>query len=391
EVLRGLSVDELVGLVSGRDLWHNHGVPRLGIPPLRFTDGPFGARGVEDGGPPSALTPCGAALGALWDVELLGQLGCLLGEEARRKGAHILLGPTVNLHRVPTAGRHFECLSEDPFLTARLAVAYIGGVQGQGVGCCVKHLVANDQERARMAVSAEVSEEALRLLHLRPFEAAVREGRVLSVMTGYNRLNGTFCSENRWLLEQVLRTEWGFEGLVVSDWFGAHSTEGCLHAGLDVEMPGWPAGMSYGPALRSAVEEGRVPRELLVRRARTVLRVMERLGLLRPGAREQEGAASRNTEGQRALLHRAAAESAVLLKNAGGALPLPARCSVAVISPAGEELEWMWGAAKREGDDYREGGDILAGAMIFPQISWRLFLSHCVPGPPAGPRTCRRS
>jgi len=346
DILPQLTVEELVGLVSGRDFWHNFGVPRFGIPPLRVTDGPNGARGTGIDGPASACVPCGVALGATWDVDLVAEVAAFLGVETKAKGAQILLAPTVNLHRVPLGGRHFECFSEDPILTSRLAVAYIHGLQGTGIGACVKHFACNDQEHERFTVSAEVSEATLRKSYLIPFEAAVKEGKSISVMTGYNKVNGTYCSESPWLLGQVLRKEWGFDGLVMSDWFGTHSTEGCLMAGLDLEMPARP-GMFYGKQLLDAVKAGKVPEAELRKRAGTVLSVMERLGLLAEGVSPSElpMQASPNTPAHRELLRRAAGESAVLLKNEGGMLPLPAGSSLAVIGRNATEITMMGGGS----------------------------------------------
>lgn len=333
QILPLLSIAELVGLVSGRDFWHNSGVERFGIPPLRVTDGPFGARGVDLSNPPSALTPAGVALGATWDKGLLRSIGELLGEETKLKGAQILLGPTVNLQRVPVTGRHFECFSEDPELTARLAVEYITGVQSRGVGACVKHFLGNDQENGRMSRSAELSDDAAEYYSL-PFLAAIQEAGVASVMAAYNKFNGTFCCESRQLLTDVLRGKWGFDGVVMSDWFAAHSTAASLDAGLDLEMPGWP-GMHYSAKLMVEVSEGRVSEAVLRARAGKVLAVMERLGLLAPGLplTPPEMRPSQNSSRTKALLRRAAAESFVLLRN-HKTLPLPAGSSVAVIGPS---------------------------------------------------------
>ena len=191
-----LTLDEKAALAAGVDLWHGPGVDRLGVPPLKVTDGPSGARGEQWSGRPSANFPCGTALGATWNPELVHEVGKRLGVEARRKQAHALLAPTVNIHRHPLAGRNFECYSEDPFLSARMAVAYITGVQSQGVGCTVKHFVANDSEFERMTISSEVDERTLREISLVPFEAAVNEAGTWALMTAYNRVNGPYCSEH---------------------------------------------------------------------------------------------------------------------------------------------------------------------------------------------------
>src|SRR3954468_19550174 len=219
KLLVELTLDEKAALVAGIDLWHGPGVPRLGIPALKVTDGPSGARGEQWSGRPSANFPCGSALGATWNPELVREIGVRLGVETKRKNAHALLAPTVNIHRHPLAGRNFECYSEDPFLSARIAVAYITGVQSQGVACTVKHFVANDSEFERMTISSELDERTLREISLVPFEAAVTEAGTWAIMTAYNRVHGTYCSEHAPLLT-LLRDEWGFDGVVMSDWYG---------------------------------------------------------------------------------------------------------------------------------------------------------------------------
>src|ERR1700690_1190322 len=237
ELLGELTIDEKAVMVAGVDLWHTAAVPRLGIPALKVTDGPAGARGERWTGRASASFPCGTALGATWNPEVVRTIGERIGGEARRKGAHVLLAPTVNIHRHPLAGRNFECYAEDPFLSARMAVQYIEGVQSTGVGCSVKHFVANDSEFERMTISSELDARTLREISLVPFEAAVLEAGTWSVMAAYNRLHGTSCSEHA-LLNDLLKREWGFDGVIMSDWYGAHSTAPAANAGLDLEMPG---------------------------------------------------------------------------------------------------------------------------------------------------------
>ncbi len=333
-----LALAEKVALLAGTDWWHTAAVERLGIPALKMSDGPAGVRGAHvSGGPPSASFPCGTALGATWDVELIGRVGTALAAELRSKGAQLILGPTVNLHRTPLAGRNFECFSEDPLLTARLAVAYIEAVQAEGVGATVKHFVANDSEFERMSISSEVPERALRELYLLPFEAAVCEAGSWAIMSGYNKVAGTFCSEHEQLLTTILREEWRFDGLVVSDWFGTHSTEAAAEAGLDLEMPGPP--LHRGDALLRAVESGALQESVVDERVQRVLQLVERAGLFDPAANP---AAERHDDdpARRALLREAAAASIVLLRNepvagAGPLLPLDVEelSSVAIIGP----------------------------------------------------------
>jgi len=251
-------IAERVSLLAGSDTWHTP--PAAGVPVIRMSDGPAGVRGTSWRGPASASFPCGTALGASFDRELVGEVGRALGREARSKSSHVLLAPTVNLHRTPIGGRNFECMSEDPFLTAEMAVADAGGVQEERVACCIKHFVGNDTEFQRMTISAEIDERTLRELYLMPFERAVAAG-VRSIMTAYNRLGGTFCADHEWLLRTVLRGEWGFDGVVVSDWFGLHSTAEAMRAGLDIEMPG-PT-LHRGDALVDAIESGEVDEHLV--------------------------------------------------------------------------------------------------------------------------------
>src|SRR6478735_3159508 len=268
-----LTVEEQAALTAGVDLWHTAGVDRLGIPGVGVTDGPSGARGTHFTGTTSTSLPCGSALASTWNRELIGTVGRLLGDEAGAKDASVLLAPTVNIHRHPLGGRNFECYSEDPYLTAEIAVAFIEGVQSRGVACAVKHFACNDQETDRMAIDVAVDERARREIYLVPFEAAVRRAGVWSVMAAYNRVDGLFCSEHPGLLTDLLRDEWGFDGVVMSDWFGTHSTA-ALGAGLDLEMPGPPN--LLGHHLLAALEAGEVTAEAIAQAAQRVLDLMDR-------------------------------------------------------------------------------------------------------------------
>ncbi|HTO01547.1 MAG TPA: beta-glucosidase [Microthrixaceae bacterium] len=333
ELLAALTLDEKASLTSGSDMWHGHAVERLGIPALKVSDGPVGVRGDRWVGTTSACAPCGTALGATWNPELLGQVGQVLGEEAIAKSVDILLAPTVNLHRNALAGRNFECYSEDPHLTARSAVAMINGIESTGVGACIKHFVANDSEYQRHTISSEVSERVLRELYLIPFEAAVAETSITSVMSAYNRLNGTYCAEHEWLLTDVLRSEWGFDGIVISDWWGTMSSASA-EAGLDIEMPG-PA-KYMGSTLAELVTSGELQESILDAMVTRILSTYEKLGLLDAGPRPEES--SVEVAAHRTVLRRAAQEAIVLLRNepVDGAplLPLsPTVRRVAVIGP----------------------------------------------------------
>jgi beta-glucosidase len=332
DLIAEMTLEEKVGMLGGADDWHSAGVERLGIPTLKMTDGSAGVRGAKfTGQPRSASFPCGTAVGATWDIALARRIGEALGEETVLKGAQVLLAPTVNMHRTPLAGRNSECYSEDPHLSARLAVACIDGVQSQSVAACVKHFVANDQEFERTTISADVDERTLREIYLPPFEAAVTEARAWSIMSSYNRLNGTYTSEHHWLLTTVLRDEWGFDGCVVSDWGGTHSTVEAANAGLDCEMPGPPKWR--GGKLLDAVKSGAVLEETIDQAVRCMLVVRERTGILAPGwTRPEEG--EHDKPEHRALLREAAANAIVLLRN-DGVLPLDpsALRKVAVIGP----------------------------------------------------------
>jgi len=327
----------MTAAVAGVDLWNTPGIPDRGVGALRVTDGPNGARGPSWTGQPSACFPCGSALGATWDPELVERVGQAIAQEARTKGAHVLLAPTVNLHRHPLAGRNFECYSEDPYLTARLAVGFVTGVQSEDVGVTVKHFVANDSEFERMTISSDVDEAALRELYLVPFEAAVREAGAWGIMTAYNRVNGTFCSQHEWLLTTVLRDEWDFDGFVISDWFGTHATAEAAQAGLDLEMPGPPKW--FGAPLADAVTNGAVERS-------TVEHMVERLHLLgdRTGANHGEGGGapdSNDDPAHRALIREAAAASFVLLQNDRARLPLD-RTQLTTIALIGTAADSTW-------------------------------------------------
>ena len=317
--VKELTLEEKVSLLAGSDWWHTPGVERLGILPIKVSDGPCGARGREStGGPRSANFPCGTALASTWDVDLVHEVGQALGQETKTKGAHVLLAPTVNIHRSPLAGRNFECYSEDPFLSARMAVAYITGVQSQGVGTSVKHFVANDSEFERHTISSEVDERTLREISLVPFEAAITEAQSWSIMSAYNKINGTYAADHHELLTTILKDEWGFDGFVVSDWFGSQSTVDAANAGLDLEMPGPPRW--WGQPLLDAVQAGDVAEAVIDDKVRRLLLLRERAKVTVGPTDLAEG--SENRPEHQALARRAATEAFVLLKNDGDALPL---------------------------------------------------------------------
>jgi beta-glucosidase len=341
-LLAALSREEKASLTAGDDLWHLPAVGRLGIGRLKVSDGPSGVRGERIGTRRSLSFPCGTAAGATWDVDLMERYGAALADEAAAKGVHVLLGPTVCIPRTPLAGRTFESFSEDPWLSARLAVAYVRGVQGKGVGCCIKHFACNDQEHERMTISAEVDERTLREIHLPSFEAAVREAGVWSVMSAYNKL--IYCGENPVLLGTVLRDEWAFDGVVISDWFGTHSTVEAAVAGLDVEMPGPP--QHLGRKLAAAVEAGDVGDEVLDDHVRRILRLAGRTGLLdhEPAAGEPQD----HEDGSRRRIARDIATAGTVLLHNDGLLPLDSTVRrVAVIGPNADVLETGGGGSSQ--------------------------------------------
>jgi beta-glucosidase len=326
-----LSLEQKVRLLTGADCWSLHAEPAAGLRRLVVSDGPAGVRGERrDERDTSANVPLPTSLAATWDEALVEDVRCLLAFEARRKGVDVLLAPTVNLHRTPYSGRHFECFSEDPLLTARIGVAFVRGVQGGGVGATVKDFVANDSETQRMTLDARVDDRTLRELYLVPFEAIIREAGVWLVMAAYNGVNGRPMTESS-LLRDVLQGEWGFDGLVMSDWFATRSTEASARAALDLVMPG-PAG-PWGAALLAAVRDGKIDEATIDEKVVRILRLAARVGALEGIAAT---AAPRFDDAEvAATLRRAAAAGFVLARNADAVLPLDRSAvkRLAVIGP----------------------------------------------------------
>ena len=350
KLIEQMTIEEKALLTTGATMWSTNPIDRFDIPVVTVTDGPAGARGPITPGIGTQVAtlciPCGSALGATFDVPLLEELGVALGHQTRSKGARVLLAPTINLHRSPLFGRSFECYSEDPLLSGKLAASFIRGVQSRGVATTVKHFVGNDAEFERMTINSVIDQRTLREVYLLPFELAVREGGSLGIMTSYNRMNGVYCAENRELLQGILRDEWGFEGFVVTDWFAGFTTEGAAHAGLDLEMPAPPRG--YGKFLAEAVNEGRVDEADLDRAVRTLLSTFERLGALDD---EPQAPMAIDLPEHRQLARRAAISSMVLLRNEKvndqALLPLNTNGlkSVAVIGPNAERTRIMGGGS----------------------------------------------
>jgi beta-glucosidase len=339
DLLSRMTADEKITLIHANSKFTTAAIPRLRIPVRWMSDGPHGVR--EDIGPDtwnpmehtddfSTAMPCGSALAATWDTDLATAEGRVIGSEARARGKQIMLGPAINIQRTPLDGRNFEYMGEDPFLTGKMAAAYIRGVQSQQVASCVKHFAANNQEADRMRIDARIDERTLREIYLPGFRAAVQEGGALAVMAAYNKVNGQFCSENELLLNKILKGEWGFKGLVMTDWGAAHSTAGMALNGLDLEMgTNKPYDQFYlaGPFMEG-LRDGTYPMSLLDEKARRNLYVYFATGAMdgiRPG--------ELNTKSHQDAARHVEEEAIVLLKNEGDLLPLdPAKVkSIAVI------------------------------------------------------------
>jgi beta-glucosidase len=341
-----MTIEEKLNLLSGKDLWHTVPIEHLGIPSMKVTDGPNGARGAHgDLGPKSVCVPVGVALGATWNPELIFRVGQVLGEETKIKGAHILLAPTVNIHRSPLAGRNFECYSEDPYLTGQMAIAYIKGVQSQGIGACIKHFVCNDSEFERHTISSEISERPLREIYLEPFRMALREAKPWAVMSAYNKINGIYASENPYTLLDILKGEFGFDGVVISDWYGTYS-EAAAQGGLDLEMPG-PGKWMIVDYLLPLIKSGEITMEVINDKILRLLLTMERVGLLDNPETQQEDTIDKPEHRKIAL--EAALESIVLLKNENNILPLDVKKlnSIAVIGANAKYPPIMGGGSSR--------------------------------------------
>lgn len=341
-----LDLAQKVRLLTGADFWALHEEPTIGLRRVVTSDGPAGVRGeLWDERDPSLNLPSPTALGASWDTGLVEELGALLAEEAHRKGVAVVLAPTLNLHRSPYGGRHFECFAEDPLLIGAVGAALVRGLQSQGVAATAKHFVANDSETERLTVDARMDERTLREVYLPPFEEAVRAG-AWAVMAAYNGVNGHTMTASP-LLRDVLREEWGFDGVVMTDWYAGRSTVPTARGSLDLMMPG-PTG-PWGADLVAAVTDGLVPEEAVDEKVGRILQLAERVGRLGEAcsARPRPGPAQRPD----ALLRRAAAAGFVLVRNepvTAGRPILPLRPDVrriAVIGPNAREARFLGGGS----------------------------------------------
>jgi beta-glucosidase len=311
-ILSKLTLEEKVAMCLGGGGMEFKGVPRLNLPNMVCTDGPRGP-GQSTG------FPAGVTFGASWNPELAGKAAEIMGLETRAKGATMLLAPAINILRDPLNGRFFEYFTEDPHLNAELTVAFVQGLQSQGVASSLKHYVANNRDENRNSYSSEVDRRTLEEIYFPAFKAGVQRGGAWSVMTAANRVNGEYVSDSRFLLTDILKNEWGFDGMVLTDWCGTQSTELAALAGLDVSMP-FRANSPFGAPLLAAVREGRVPEAVIDEKARRLLRTMGRVGLL-DGVGQKEGGADRKKEHYE-LAREIAVDGMVLLKNDGGLLPL---------------------------------------------------------------------
>lgn len=388
KLIQQLSLEEKVSLLTGQDFWSLPAIPRIGLRSLVMSDGPVGVRGTgytpDD---PSVALPSPTALAAGWDVALAERAGRLLGQESRRKGVHLLLGPTVNLHRTPLGGRHFECYSEDPLLTGEIAAGFVAGVQSHGVGTTVKHLVGNDFETDRMTVDVQIPERALRELYLAPFERVAEAGG-WGVMSAYNGVNGAPMASNGRIQDEILKREWGFDGAVVSDWRAARDTVAAATGGLDIAMPAMDN--PWGPKLVEAVRSGQVAEELIDDKVRRVLRLAARTGAL-------EGLPAVDVpldEDGVAVTHEVAVRSFVLARNEDAALPLDAGTlsRVAVIGALATDARVLGGGSAQVTPQHVISPlDGIRAALPGVDVAYAIGADPRPFLPPAQGRTGRRS
>jgi len=411
-----LTPAEKLSLLTGTDFTTNP-IPRLGVPAMGMADAGQGVRGGTAGTQgPATLFPAGVAMASTWDPELVGRIGAAIGSEALNKGtgAQVLLGPAVNIHRSPLGGRNGEYFSEDPFLAGRLAVGYIRGMQSTGCAACIKHYAANNEEVDRSEVNVTVGERALREVYLPAFEAGTREGHVWTLMSSYNRINGPHATANQYLLTDVLKKDWSWDGMVMSDWGAVHETARVVSAGNDLEMPG--PGYLAPKNVARALSADKVTQAQIDENVHRILRTVLRVGLL-DGARVPNHALVNSPEHQ-ALTFEAASKSIVLLKNQGGLLPLDAARlrSIAVIGPGAVGMQYgaagspgltpfysinpLDGITRRVGPDVavhyargtQGGSPVPASAFTLPGgagagLRAEYFANRTLSGPPALVRT----
>lgn len=329
ELIKSLTLEEKIGMIHGAGLFRTEGVERLGIKPLKIADGPMGVRNEfpDDSWVPYGYSddyvsylPCNTSLAATWNRNLAYKEGYVLGNEARGRGKDVILAPGINIIRSPLCGRNFEYMSEDPYLTKEMAVPYIKGVQENDVAVCVKHFAVNNQETERLNVDVIVSDRALREIYFPAFEAAVKEGNAYSIMGAYNKIWDQYCCHNPKLLKEILREEWGFDGVVISDWSGVHDTKEAAEAGMDIEMSvtyNFDEYFFANPMIH-AVKSGIVKEEVIDEKIRNILKLMYRLKMFSEDRKKGEYNSHENIEKTLEI----ARESIILLKNEDNILPL---------------------------------------------------------------------
>ena len=345
EIIKKMTLEEKAGLCSGLDFWHTKSIERLNIPSIKLSDGPHGLRcqdesqdhlGINDSVAATCF-PSGATLACSWDRDLVEKVGVALGEEAQKEGVHILLGPAVNIKRSPLCGRNFEYFSEDPYLSSEIAASHINGVQSQGVGTSIKHFAVNNQEHRRMVISAKVDERTLRETYLASFEGAIKKSKPWTVMCSYNKINGTYGSENEFLLSKILRDEWLYEGFVVSDWGAVNDRVKGLKAGLDLEMPG--ESIVNDKKIIKAVEEGKLDESVLD------LTVERLLSIIFKAEENRKEGATYDVEKHHQLAREVARECMVLLKNEDNILPLNSNDNIAIIGEFAKKARFQGGGS----------------------------------------------
>ncbi len=341
-----LDLPAKVHLLTGASAFTLPPEPAIGLREMRFSDGPTGVRGLKfTGGRVVTLFPNATLLASAWSEETMTEVGRLLAEEAMAQQIHVVLGPTINLHRTPLGGRLFEAFSEDPLLTGKLAAAYVRGMQSSRVGACLKHLIANESETDRNTVNSVVDEATLRELYLLPFEIAVAEADPWSIMAAYNDVNGVPATEQDHVINDVVKGEWGWDGLVMSDWFATKSAGPAANGGLDLVMPG-PDG-PWGQALVDAVRAGEVDESVIDEHLRRLLRLAERVGALGPERHYPTDLPAPDSRTRREQLTRLAAQGITVLTNRDDTLPVTSGTRVALIGRhAIETIDMGGGSAK---------------------------------------------
>ncbi|HUH96597.1 MAG TPA: glycoside hydrolase family 3 C-terminal domain-containing protein [Anaerolineales bacterium] len=341
DLVKDMTLEEKAALCVGAGPWTTLPIERLGIPEMTVTDGPHGVRRSEDvhtfvtKSVPATCFPTAASMASTWNVDLIRKVGEALGEECIALNVDVILGPGANMKRTPLCGRNFEYYSEDPYLAGKMAANFIAGVQSKGVGTSLKHFAANNQETQRSTISSEMDERTLREIYLPAFETAVKEAKPWTVMCSYNKINGTFSAENQRLLTAILRDEWGFEGVVISDWGAVHDRVEALRAGLDLEMPGPRA--RHLKAVIEAVRSGSLSEAVLDHSVRLLLEIVFRAEGTKKGG-------SFDVAAHHALARKVASEGMVLLRN-NGVLPLKNQRNIAVIGRAAKEAYYQGGGS----------------------------------------------